>query len=238
MKLIIDIVLLVIIALCTWGGYKKGVVGGVAGILLIIVSLFAGALFSNAYSSEAIPAFRPFVSGYMDSQDNRSEILEKIGYGDTDRSLTDILNADPSLRYDYAYECMQKLGFYDTQSEQLAIEVVQLADSRGMTISDAVVQVQCETITYVMGLTIGFLLTLIIISAIGNLLNLSFRLPNMETLDEIGGAVLGFIKALFYCALLSWVLSFLGLLIGKETLEGTTLARFFLAFKFITGFLL
>ena len=35
MKLVIDIVLLVIIALCTWTGYKRGLVGGVAGILAI-----------------------------------------------------------------------------------------------------------------------------------------------------------------------------------------------------------
>ena len=30
MRLIIDIVLLVIVALCTWGGYRRGLIGGVA----------------------------------------------------------------------------------------------------------------------------------------------------------------------------------------------------------------
>ena len=71
--------------------------------------------------------------------------------------------------------------------------------------------------------------------AIANIGNLSFRLPNMELLDEIGGAVLGFVKGFLYCVLLCWLLSFLGFLIGKETLEHTTLARFFLAFHFITN---
>ena len=37
-----------------------------------------------------------------------------------------------------------------------------------------------------------------------------------------------------FCVLLSWLLSFLGLIIGKETIESTTLARFFLSFEFIT----
>ena len=60
----------------------------------------------------------------------------------------------------------------------------------------------------------------------------------MELLDEIGGAVLGFAKGLLYCILLSWVLSFLGIIIGKDTLEHTTLARFFLAFRFLTSGLL
>ena len=74
--------------------------------------------------------------------------------------------------------------------------------------------------------------------AIGNGGNLSFRLPNMESLDEIGGAVLGFIRGFLYCVLLCWVLSFLGLVIGKKTLDGTTLARFFLTFRFITNSLI
>ena len=39
MKAVIDIVLIIIIALCTWNGYKRGLVGGVAGILAIIISL-------------------------------------------------------------------------------------------------------------------------------------------------------------------------------------------------------
>ena len=44
MKVIIDIVLLVIIALCTWNGYKRGLVGGIASILAIVIALFGGSL--------------------------------------------------------------------------------------------------------------------------------------------------------------------------------------------------
>ena len=63
MKAAIDIVLLIIIALCTWGGYKRGLVGGIAGILAIIIALFGGSLLSNTYSGEVIPALEPFVNG-------------------------------------------------------------------------------------------------------------------------------------------------------------------------------
>jgi hypothetical protein len=38
--------------------------------------------------------------------------------------------------------------------------------------------------------------------------------------------------------LLCWLLSFLGLVIGRETLESTLLARFFLTFRFLTNGLL
>ena len=56
MKIIIDILLLVIIALCTWNGYKRGLVGGVAGILAIIIALFGSSLLSSAYAHEVVPA--------------------------------------------------------------------------------------------------------------------------------------------------------------------------------------
>ena len=102
----------------------------------------------------------------------------------------------------------------------------------------ATVQVMCETMTYVLGLTVAFLMILIILVAVGNLFNLSLRLPSLENLDEIGGTVLGFIKGFLYCVLLCWFLSFLGALLGKTTLYNTTLARFFMAFEFITGGLL
>lgn len=235
MRIVIDVVLLIIIALCTWSGYKKGVIGGIAGILAIVIALFAGSLLSSAYSGEVIPALEPFVNGYMDSADTRKPIIEKLGYGKSDLSLDDILSNDPSLRYDYAYEAMKSMGFYSLRAEELAPKAVEIADRDDVDMTTAVVDVQCDTITYVGALTIAFLMTLIILVAVANLFNFSFRIPNMEALDEIGGAVLGFGKGFIYCVLISWFLSFLGLVIGKATMDETTLARFFLAFNFITS---
>ena len=78
MRAIIDIVLILIIALCTWNGYKKGLVGGIAGILAIIIALFGGSLLASAYSHEIVPAVEPFVDGYVDSSKNRDAILDRM----------------------------------------------------------------------------------------------------------------------------------------------------------------
>ena len=238
MKTIIDIVLLIIIALCTWNGYKRGLMGGIAGIIAIVVAVFGASLLSTAYAHEIVPALEPFVDGYVDSQENRSEILETLGYGSSDYSLEDILEQDSSLRYDYAYENFVKLGIYEKHAEKLAGDAVERAERDGVNMTDAVVSVLCDAVTNVGTMAVAFLLILILIVAVGNMGNLSFRIPNMENLDEIGGAVLGFFKGFLYCILLSWLLSFLGLIIGKYTMTHTTLGRFFLIFDFITGTLL
>ena len=239
MTLVIDIVLLIIIALCTWGGYKRGLVGGIAGLLAIVIALFGGSLLSATYSGEVIPALRPFIGGVIDTPATEGQILERLGYGSSDKSLNDILAEDPSLCYDYAYGCMDFVGFSADRSTELANRAIKVYESgEAQDLTDAVVATLCETIPYVLGLLLAFLMILIILVAIANVGNLSFRLPNMENLDEIGGAVLGFTRGFLYCVLLVWILSFFGLLIGRETLENTTLARFFLSFDFVTRGLL
>lgn len=238
MGFIIDVVLLILIAICTWNGYKKGLVGSIASIFVIVVALLGGSVLADAFSHEVVPALEPFVNGYVDSQTNREKVLEKLGYGDSDLSLNDILAEDSSLRYDYAYETLRNVGFYGDRAEQFAARAVNYADENGLDMTTAVIDTICNTVTFVVALAIGFLLILILLSAFGNMINLSFRLPNMESVDEIGGAVLGFMTGFVFCVLIAWVLSFLGIIFGKETLSHTTLARFFLAFRFITKGLL
>ena len=119
-RLILDIVLLVIVALCTWTGYRKGLIAGIAGILAVIIALFGGSLLSSAYSREVVPVLEPFVDGYIDSQNTRDEILEKLNYGYSDLSLEDILARDSSLRYNYAEECMKTVGIYQDRAEEMA----------------------------------------------------------------------------------------------------------------------
>ena len=106
----------------------------------------------------------------------------------------------------------------------------------GVSMTEAVVSILCDTITYVIGLALCFLLILILLVAISNIGGLVFRLPDsMELLDELGGALMGFVKGFLYCVLLCWLLSFLGLIIGRGTLEKTLLARFFMTFRFLTN---
>ena len=234
MKIVIDFVLIFIVAACTWNGFKRGLIGGIAGILAIVISLYGGALLSSAFSPEIIPAAEPFVEGFLDSADAKDFILSELGYEDTEKSVTDILADDPSLKYDYAYNCVIYVGLSKASARTLASRAVELSDSSGADLQSAVSDTLCDSLSYVFGTVIAFLLLLMLIVAIANLFNLSLRLPNMETIDEIGGSVTGFLKGAVYCILLCWALSFLGLILGRDTLESTLLGRFFLSIKFLT----
>ena len=163
MKAVIDIILLIIIAMCTWNGYKRGLIGGITAILAIVIALFGGSLLSSAYAHEVVPALEPFVDGYIDSQNTREEILDNMGYGSSDLSLDDILKQDSSLRYDYAYECFSSVGIYEKHAEVLAQKAVSYADENNTDMTAAVVAVLCDTVTYVAALVVAFLLILILL---------------------------------------------------------------------------
>lgn len=233
-KLILNIILLVILALCIWGGFKRGLIGGVASFLAVLIALVSANALSTRYGREVVPALSPFVGGYIDSETNTDEVLDRLGYGGTDLSLEDILEQDTSLRYDYAYECFRSLGFYSAVSEDLAADAVSYANRLNISVTTAVTTVACNNIAYVGCTTIAFIMILILITAIMDMINLDFHLPNVDVIDEVAGAGMGFVRGFFYCILLCWLLGFMGMLIGRDTCDTTPLISFFQAFRFIT----
>ena len=237
-KLILNIILLLILALCIWGGFKRGLIGGIAGLLAVILSLVGANALTLRYGREVVPALNPFIGGYIDSETNTDEILAKLGYGDTDLSLTDILEQDSSLRYDYAYECLRSIGFYKEVSEDLAQDSVTYASQTGISLTDAVITVACNAVAYVGCITIAFIMILILITAFMDVINLDFHLPNADFVDEAAGAAMGFVRGLIYCVLLCWLLGFLGIIIGKDTCDTTPLISFFQTFRFFTRMLI
>jgi hypothetical protein len=234
LKLILNLALLVILALCIWGGFKRGLIGGVAGFLAALIAIVGANAISSAYSRELVPALSPFVGGYIDSETTTDQILSSIGYGGTDLSLDDILTQDTSLRYDYAYESLRSIGFCRVIAEEQANESVGYANRMGITVTEAVITMACNTIAYVGLFVIAFIMILILITAAMDILNVDFHLPNVEVLDEVAGAAMGFVRGFLYCVLACWVLGFLGMLIGRDTCDTTPLISFFQAFRFIT----
>ena len=233
-RIAIDLVLLAIIIIAVWLGYRKGLILGVANLLGILAALYAAVLVSSAFSYDVVPVLKPFVSGYMDRQMN-DVVLENMGMESTDLSYEDILAEDATLRHEFCAESFRSVGIYGDAAEQMATEAETYADTNGAAVTEAVVQVLCERVCYVAGVTLMFLIFLIALMTIANIPNLSYRIPNMDLLNDAGGAVMGLINGVCYCCLAAWLLRFLGLIIGMDTVESTLLARFFHSIDIITA---
>ena len=232
--IVIDLVLLAILIICVWSGYRKGFIIGIANLLGIVVSLYAAVLVSGAFSYDVVPVLRPFVSGYVETQMNDT-VLEEMGISNTDLSYEDILANDSELRHQFCYTSYTSVGIYDDAADQMATEAETYANENSVSISEAVIEIFCQRAAYVAGVALMFLIFLIALMAIANIPNLSYRIPNMDVLNDAGGAAMGFINGVCYCILICWALRFLGIIIGTDTLGRTLLARFFIAIDLLTA---
>lgn len=225
-KLILDILLVAIVVICAWSGYKKGLIMGIGGIIIIIISLFGANLLSNTFSYEVIPVLRPFAAGYMEKQMNET-VSDAMGISDTGLSVEDYLLQNPDEAEEFCYLSYQALGIYDAEARGLAQQAVEYADEQDVTIREAVSEVLCTGITYAAGFILAFLLVLIVLTVIGNLPNLSFKLPHLDLVNDIGGVLMGLATGVLFCAVIAWAIQYAGIIFKEEVItEGGPISWF------------
>lgn len=234
MNLALYIVFGLIVLIAIWSGYKHGLILSVAHLAAIVASLYLAALLSGAFSNEIVSGMRPFAEGFLDHQ-VATEVMPNLGIvGDSDLSVADTLEQQPEAAYEFCYATYRAAGIAEKPAQQMAREAQAYAAAQHTTVSDGLVQVFCERMAYVAGTALAFILILVLLLAIGNLPNLTFRLPEHEHLDDFGGALVGLLNGLAYCMLLCWVLQFAGALIGRDTLENNIVTNILLKINVLT----
>jgi len=230
MKAIIDLVLLGILVLCVWSGYKKGLIMGIGGILCIVISIYCANLLANTFSYDVVPALQPFANGYTETiiSGDDSEVMEKMGWNHLTYSADDLLAQYPDRKTEFCTVCYETLGLDETTAGVLGQRAADYAEESGSRMTPAVVHVLCETVSYVGCFSLAFLIVAILLTVLGNLPNLSYKIPQLDLVNDIGGVVLGFVTGILYCALLVWALKFMGIIIGEDTLPSTVLGKIFL----------
>ena len=148
--------------------------------------------------------------------------------------VADTLEQQPEAAYEFCYQTYRAAGIADKPAQQLSREAQTYAAAQHTTVSDGLVQVFCQRMAYVAGTALAFVLILVLLLAIGNLPNLTFRLPEHERLDDFGGIFVGFLNGLAYCMLLCWLLQFAGALIGRDTLEQNIVSKILLKINVLT----
>ncbi len=239
MKLALNLAFLLILLLCVWSGYRKGLIAGIGSLLAIVISLYGAHLLSTTYSYEVIDAFRPFVSGYTETVINRQVRSEFNISGSSTSSLSveDYLAGHPEDGVAFCRSAYEHLGIYTDTAEAMARDTVSYAQTQESPVTDAIVAILCRRITYIIGFFLAFILILIVLTVLGNLPNLSFKIPNMDVLNDVGGLIAGLVQGVMFCMILGLALKFTGLLLPQETLSDSLLPSLFMRSELISGFL-
>ena len=239
MKAMIDLALLCILILCTWSGYKKGILMGVGGIVAIIVSIYGANLLANVFSYDVAPALKPFANGYAERllSGKDSKVLRELGWENYSYSIDDLLARYPDRRGEFSQACYETLGVDAETAAVMAERSVTYARESGVGMKDAMVQILCETVSYAGCFILAFLLLIITLTVIGNLPNFSYKLPGLDMVNDIGGAVLGLLTGLMFCVLLVWALKFMGMVFRNEALSSSVLGGLLLKRNFLFRYL-
>jgi len=228
MRTILSLIFLIILVFCGWSGYKKGVIMGIFSILAFIISVYGANLLAVTYSGEVVDALRPFASGFVEVNIVDKKVRPAMGLDAMTLSTADFFAQNPGREKEFCTLTYKAMGIYDATSEQMADEAVALAREKEMDLPDAVVDVLCSRISFVAAFLLAFIMVYILVTVILNIPNISFKIPNLDVFNDVGGAVLGVMQGICILLVVGWALKFTGLLIPHETLAETFLVPWFM----------
>ena len=237
MKAIISLLFLVILIYCGWNGYRKGLIRGVGALLAFVVAVYAANLLAVTYSGEIIDALRPFASGYVEVNVINDRVAGEMGISASGLSVEDYLAASPEQSEEFCTKIFEGVGIYRSAAEQMADESITYAQMNSMDLRDAAVEILCMRMSFVVFFCLAFLMILILLTVVSNLINLTFKIPNFDFLNDVSGTVLGFIFGICLCLVFGWALKFTGILIPQETLDNTFLVTWFMNHSILVHFL-
>ena len=222
--IVIDLVLLLIILLCGWRGYRSGLIAGILAVCAVLFSVYAADILADTYSGEFTKMLEPFVTGVVDTASSSAdEYFEKRG-------------GEPGV-FEMTYRTLEGVGFMKTAAENVSREIAEEQTETGPVLRRAIVDKLCSVAAYVLTFIIMFILLIIIFAVIGNLFNLAFKLPGLELINGVLGTLLGLAKGLLYVFAIAWALRFTGMLLSEEKVDSTMLLKWLMEKCPLVGFL-
>ncbi len=239
MSLAIDIVLVLILALAAWRGFRNGFIRGVLGLVAIVVAIYGANLVAKTYSGEFTGMLKPFVGGIINSAvsdaivkyDQQSPDTETGADGDGESDAdtgadgdADTGRDDDANVFEISFEALRNIGISSKAAGLLAEKVGDEIKSIGQQMTSSLTEKLCGALAYIILFGISFVIILIIFAIIGNLMNLVYILPGIETADRLIGLILGLVKGALIVFAIAVMIRYLGLL-SPEAVQNTTLLK-------------
>ena len=248
MNIVIDLILVAIIAYCAWRGFKNGIIRGICGFLGLLVALYGANIVASVYSPEFTGMLNPFVSGVVDTSVSKvleydgTEIEEedRISFSlrDTDDEedeeekekskssrLVLLTDAEKEDVYTVCFASCRYLGLAESASDIVAAKVAENTASVGQRMSADLSDGLCETLSFALVYAVAFTLIAIVFAVIGNLINLTFRIPGIEKVESYVGLAIGILRGILLVMIIMVLFRYAGMLISDEVIDKTILPK-------------
>lgn len=220
--LIFDLIILALLIFFAIRGARRGLVLTLLSLVSVLVAFVGALLISNFCAKPVAQWLQPSIEPHVQSA--------------VESALPDYLEGE-------VLSTDKLLALLDENNLPLGLNEVLADFLREHTLSpdldaltDNIVSVLAEkvslAIVYVALFLISFVLILILWKLLSHALDLVARLPGLNTLNKLGGFLLGALRCAILLFVAGWLLRMLGNnLISAEVIESSYLLRFFMTFN-------
>lgn len=224
MAIVFELIVVAILAAFVLLGIKRGLVLSLCGLVGVLIAFGGAGVLARTLSPMVADALEPKFAAAIEEQldqqiqaslEENGQIGEEAPTPDT-LPLQDVLNA------------LRDMGFYEPliNSVNEAVEngMTQVAASAAAKVAAAIAQ----SVAYLILFLVGFVVILILWKVVSRALDLVARLPVLHFLNKTLGGVFGLLQGCLILFIAAWAIQFMGNLIPAETVEQTTLLKFFM----------
>lgn len=232
MGIVFDILILAVIALCCRSSAKRGVAATLVSIVIFLISMTGAGYLAKNYSDGMKTTMTPFLSGIMESK-GAPAVQKELGLRDNGLSINDKVAEEPTYIFDYSNACFNRLGISGKTADKFS-QVTAQNYVNGADPNEAVNESFCRAVAYFVVVIIAFTLIIIFLSVAVELTHLKPRLKLSGDDNAYFGAIAGFFKGVVLCIGICWALSFLGIVIGRQTIDSSIIGKFLLNLNYLT----
>lgn len=213
---IIDIVVaLILLAFIIQGG-QRGLFRSLAGLLAVAVALVGAGYAANYFTPKAEKYLEPYIEKRIQSRENTAFSQNKNQKNEKQASQS------------ISTENLVKLFGLDSEvSDSIAQSAKEKIQDAGTAVTTAVEESMAQSVVHVLLVVLAFLILLALLRILIHAVDLVLKLPGLHFLNHLGGAILGLVEGALFLFLAVWVLRRFGVSFDTQTVEETTLLRFF-----------
>lgn len=211
--LIYDLIVVAILALFTWLGWRKGLLLSLCGLAVAVAAFMGAGFLAETLDDPLANAVEP-------------KLEEIIAENLSDRTTSAAPNADPIA------DLREMGGLYEWVADTLA-ETRESMDSMVLDTVQGVAQKAAQTIAVQVAhsvvFAVAFLLLFVLLTLLLHALDLVAKLPGLHFCNGLGGGVIGLVKGgiIVFVAVGAATVLLSSYLPDAQTLERTYLFKFF-----------
>lgn len=231
--LILDILIVAVIALFAFLGWRKGMILSLCGLLAIFVA-YAGATFiSRTFSKDVANILQPAIQTRIedlldDALPPASAVPPASSLLPDGSSAQDDLLENATIRQ--ALDALENSELFSGLQKNLEDAVRQGLVPVMSTAAASIASYLALQASQLILFYLSFLLIMIIWWLLSHALDLACRLPVLRTFNELGGLLIGILKGALILFAAVWFLSLAGI-ISEQTIQQTYLFRLYMNFQ-------